>query len=292
MKIMINGAGGMLGQAVHEVFSGKAECIFTDKDVNERWLELLDFRDRDEYQRQALAFRPHIIVHLGAYTDLEYCEKNSHDAYRTNTLSVEHAISISKKIGAKLIYISTAGIFDGKQDYYDEVDVPNPLGVYARSKYWGEKSVLANSPESLVVRAGWMMGGGIRKDKKFVKKIVSQIESGKRMLNVVNDKLGTPTYTFDFAENLWNLINHDYFGLFNMVSSGFTSRLDVARAIVEELNVDVEVLEVSSDFFPDYFAPRPECERLINRRLDMYGVNNMRHWRQSLNEYLKCKYFI
>jgi len=291
MKIMINGAGGMLGQAVHEVFCNNAECMFTDIDVNEKWLTRLDFRNRAEYQKQVNEFKPDAIVHLGAYTDLEYCEENIQDAYLTNAISVEHAVSIAKKIDARLIYISTAGIFDGKKEFYDELDLPNPLGVYARSKYWGERSVLESSPESLVVRAGWMMGGGFNKDKKFVKKMVSQIESGSKVLKVVNDKLGTPTYTFDFAQNLWNLIEGERVGLFNMVSAGFTSRLDVARAIVEELNVDVDVIEVSSNYFPDYFAPRPDCERLVNRRLELYGLNTMRHWRECLSEYLKDKYF-
>ena len=291
MRVMINGAGGMLGQAVREVFIRHAECIFTDKDVNESWLSLLDFRDRSEYEKQALAFKPDVILHLGAHTDLEFCEKNIEDAYLTNSISVEHAIRIATRIGARLVYISTAGIFDGKKDFYDELDVPSPLGVYARSKFWGERAVLGNAEDSLVVRAGWMMGGGARKDKKFVKKIVSQITAGNKLLRIVNDKLGTPTYTFDFATNLWELIDKEYTGLFNMVSSGFTSRLEVAHAIVEELGVQVEIETVSSDAFPEYFAPRPDCERLLNRRLDLYQINRMHHWRESLTDYLKNRYF-
>ena len=291
MKIMINGAGGMLGQAVYEVFSSQANCIFTDKNVNEEWLTELDFRNPIEYENQAIAFAPDVIVHLGAYTDLEFCEKNVEDAYLTNSISVEHAIRIANKIGARLVYISTAGIFDGQKDFYDELDVPNPLGIYARSKYWGEKSVLSNAPNSLVVRAGWMMGGGIRKDKKFVKKIVDQITEGRKVLQIVDDKLGTPTYTYDFASNLWALISNDCVGLFNMVSTGFTSRLEVAHAIVEELGVSIDIQPVTSIEFPEYFAPRPNCERLLNRRLDLYKMNNMRHWRESLSDYLKNRYF-
>jgi len=291
MKMMINGAGGMLGLAVYEVFSSQANCIFTDKDVNESWLSQLDFRDSVEYEKQAITFMPDVIIHLGAYTDLEFCEKNIEDAYLTNAISVEHAIRIANKIGARLVYISTAGIFDGKKDFYDELDTPNPLGVYARSKYWGEKAVLANAPNSLVVRAGWMMGGGVRKDKKFVKKIVDQISAGRKILQIVDDKLGTPTYTIDFAANLLSLINKECFGLFNMVSLGFTSRLEVAHAIVDELDVSIDIQTVSSREFPEYFAPRPNCERLVNRRLDLYKMNNMRHWRESLTDYLKNRYF-
>ena len=288
---MINGAGGMLGQAIYEVFSKQADCIFTDKYVNENWLLPLDFRDQVEYERQAVSFKPDIIVHLGAYTDLEFCESNIQDAYITNAISVEYAISIAKKLDVRLVYISTAGIFDGQKDFYDELDTPNPLGVYARSKYWGEKSVLANAQNSLVVRAGWMMGGGVNKDKKFVKKIVDQIAEGRKVLKIVDDKLGTPTYTFDFAANLWSLIDKNYSGLFNMVSSGFTSRLEVAQAIVKELDVSIDIQTVTSREFPEYFAPRPDCERLLNRRLDLHGMNQMRHWRECLADYLKNRYF-
>ena len=291
MKIMVNGAGGMLGQAIYEVFSKQADCIFTDKDVNENWLLPLDFRDPIEYERQATLFRPDVILHLGAYTDLEFCEKNVEDTYLTNAISVEYAIGISKKIDSRLVYISTAGIFDGQKDFYDESDVPNPLGVYARSKYWGEKAVLSSAPDSLVARAGWMMGGGMHKDKKFVKKIIDQIIKGREVLKIVDDKLGTPTYTFDFAANLWSLINKEHVGLFNMVSSGFTSRLEVASAIVEELGVSIGIQPVSSKEFPEYFAPRPKCERLLNRRLDLYKMNNMQDWRKSLADYLKNRYF-
>ena len=100
-----------------------------------------------------------------------------------------------------IIYISTAGIFDGKKDLYDDWDEPNPLGHYARSKYNGELYVEKNSNQYLILRAGWMMGGGPNKDKKFVNKIYKQIIEKKKILNVVNDKLGTPTYTVDFAKN-------------------------------------------------------------------------------------------
>ena len=129
MRVMINGAGGMLGHAVYEVFSNKCDSIFTDKEVNENWLLKLDFRDQLEYERQAHFYKPDVIVHLGAYTDLEFCEKNIEDAYLTNAISVEYAISIAKKIDARLVYISTAGIFDGQKEFYDELDLPNPLGV-------------------------------------------------------------------------------------------------------------------------------------------------------------------
>ena len=167
-KIYIAGCGGMLGLAFYEEFKSKFNLKCTDKDVNETWLSYLDFRSFDEYLKDVKEFNPDYLFHLGAYTDLEFCEKNSDDTYLTNTTSVENAVFISNTLNIPLLYISTAGIFDGQQELYDDWDVPNPLGVYARSKYMGERFVLENSNRSIVCRAGWMMGGGPEKDKKFI----------------------------------------------------------------------------------------------------------------------------
>ena len=137
------------------------------------------------------------------------------------------------------------------------------------------------------------MGGGMKKDKKFVKKIIKQIHDGKQKLHVVNDKLGTPTFTFDFADNTKLLIEKDQRGLFNMVCSGVTSRLEVAHEIIKILKYEnkIDIIEVDSDFFNnDYFADRPYCERLENKRLNELELNIMRNWKIALNEYIQ-KYY-
>ena len=108
---------------------------------------------------------------------------------------MEHAVHIANELGIPLLYISTAGIFDGAQETYDDWDQPNPLGQYARSKYMGEKFVPENCRQHLVCRAGWMMGGGPAKDKKFIQKLMKQLKEGASELFIVDDKLGTPTYT-------------------------------------------------------------------------------------------------
>ena len=93
-----------------------------------------------------------ILIHLGAHTDLEYCELNIDDAYRTNTLSVQNATYIANQLSIPLIYISTAGIFDGSKDSFDDWDAPNPIGVYARTKYLGEKIVVENANNYFIFR--------------------------------------------------------------------------------------------------------------------------------------------
>jgi len=292
-RIYMAGCGGMLGEAFQKTFTTDSILKCTDIDTNEPWLTYLDFRDLDAYRKDVKEFKPDCLFHLGAYTDLEFCELHPDDAYLTNTIAVENAVFIANELRIPLLYVSTAGIFDGKQDVYDDWDQPNPLGHYARSKCAGEVFVKENVARHLVCRAGWMMGGGPKKDKKFVQKLMKQLKGGKKTIYVVNDKLGTPTYTHDFAQNAELLLRKEYWGLYNMVCGGVTSRLEVAREIIRLLGLDgsVKIIEVTSDYFKgEYFAERPPSERLINRRLNLRNLNTMRHWKIGLSEYLDSYY--
>lgn len=287
------GSGGMLGEAFYEAFREQNDLKCTDKDVNTDWLEFLDFREFDLYRQQVLEFMPDYLFHLGAYTDLEYCEAHEADAYKTNTISVEHATRIANELDIPLLYISTAGIFDGSQEAFDDWDSPNPLGIYARTKYLGERHVVENARRYLICRAGWMMGGGPKKDKKFIHKLMRQLKDGKTTLNIVDDKFGTPTYTHDFAANVRHLVENEAQGLFNLVCEGTTGRLEVATELIRHLDLsnEVRINAVGSDFFAhEYFAERPDSERLVNRRLDLYGWNKMRTWEICLSEYLDRYY--
>jgi dTDP-4-dehydrorhamnose reductase len=156
-KIYIAGSGGMLGEAFYKVFNDDFEIKCTDKDVNVSWLSFLDFRDFEAYKKDVFDFKPDYLFHLGAYTDLEFCEKNVDDTYLTNTIAAENAVYIANALDIPLLYISTAGIFDGAKDLYDDWDMPNPLGHYARSKYMGERYVIEHAKRYIICRAGWMM---------------------------------------------------------------------------------------------------------------------------------------
>lgn len=292
-KIYIAGCGGMLGEAFYTQFRDDYEIKCTDKDVNDSWLSYLDFRDFDAYKKDVMSFKPDYLFHLGAYTDLEFCEQNVDDTYNTNTLSVENAVYIANELDIPLLYISTAGIFDGKKDLYDDWDLPNPLGVYARSKYMGERFVCENTKRFLVCRAGWMMGSGPKKDKKFIQKLMKQLKEGKKELFIVNDKDGTPTYTHDFAKTVKELISREYWGLYNCVCGGQTSRLEVAKELLKILGKDkeVKITTVTSEYFKDvYFAQRPASERLVTKKLELRGVNKMRDWKIALKEYIDNYY--
>ena len=111
---------------------------------------------------------------------MEFCEKNVDDTYLTNTISVENATYIANELQIPILFISTAGIFDGEKELYDDWDIPNPLGHYARSKYLAEKFVTNHADKYFIFRPGWMMGGGPNKDKKFINKIIKQINKGNK----------------------------------------------------------------------------------------------------------------
>jgi len=292
-KIYLAGAGGMLGEAFYMQFKDDYIIKCTDKDVNTDWLSFLDFRDFDAYMKDVEDFHPDYLFHLGAYTDLEWCELNAEETYLTNTLCVENAVLIANKLNIPLLYISTAGIFDGKKELYDDWDQPNPLGVYARSKYMAERFVCENAKRFLVCRAGWMMGSGPSKDKKFIQKLMKQVRDGKKELFIVNDRDGTPTYTHDFAKTVKTLVQKEYWGLYNCVCGGQTSRLEVAQELLKIVGKDdqIKINIVTSEHFAEvYFAERPASERLCTRKLQLRGISVMRDWKVSLKEYIDNYY--
>jgi dTDP-4-dehydrorhamnose reductase len=289
-RVYIAGCGGMLGEAVYRLWSAQCTVLATDIDLNEPWLSLADVRDYGQMAASIRAFAPHLIINLAALTDLEHCERNPENSWLTNALGAENLGLIANELDVPYVYVSTAGIFDGEQDVYTDFDAPNPLGFYAKSKAYGEAWTLRTVRRPVVLRAGWMMGGGPKKDKKFINKLFKQLTAGKRELFVVNDKLGTPTYTHDFARGMQHVLQSELWGLYNQVCGGSGSRYDVALALVSELGLEgtVKVTEVASDHFKEeYFAPRPPSEKLVNLKLDARGLNVMRDWRVCLSEYAK-----
>lgn len=289
-KIYIAGCGGMLGRAVYAEFARDCQIKATDIDLNINWLEYADVRELNGFEESVKAFKPDILINLSALTDLEYCEGNADNAWLTNALGAENAAVIARRLDIPLVQISTAGIVDGAQDLYNDFDQPNPLGIYAKSKYYGEQIVQRLSPKHFVFRAGWMMGGGPTKDKKFINKIFKQIVAGATELKVVNDKLGTPTYTVSFARGIRIVASTDLYGVYNQVCEGDCSRYEVAVEFVRLLGLrgKIKVTEVDSDYFKqEYFAPRPASEKLVNMKLHARGFKHMPHWRDALEEYAK-----
>ena len=294
-SVLITGCGGMLGHAVYPFFKERfATLVATDKDVNEPWLEHLDIRDRASVEDVFERVRPDLVLHLAAETCLEFCESNPDVAEATNARGAATVAEFAQSVGATMVYLSTAGVFDGeKEGFYTEEDEPNPIMVYGRTKLDGEHHVRDLNERSYVIRAGWMVGGGRRKDKKFVYRMLQQIAEGRTVLHAVDDKVGTPTYTHDFAMNLFELLHQeDSYGTYHMVCEGYGSRYDVAREIVAICNRDdIDVRPVDSSFFQrEYPTPRPRSEMLENAGLRALGINRMRNWKDALRAYVEEEY--
>lgn len=298
MRVLVTGSGGMLGSAlVPALLEAGHEVRATDvRLLGQRlWgaegpaMEELDVRSPAKVEDWIRRTRPQVVAHLAAETDLETCEADPQHAYATNTEGTRNVVRATATAGARLVYISTAGVFDGeKTEAYTEDDPPHPINVYGRSKFLGEGLVMEHLTSFHIVRAGWMVGGGDR-DHKFVAKILNQLRAGARTVYAVGDKLGTPTYAPDFSRCLVRLIETGESGLYHMACQGSCSRYDVARKIVQVLGLEdaVDVVEVTSDFFAEeYSAPRPRSEMMLNTRLDRLGLNTMRPWEESLDEYL------
>lgn len=288
-RVVITGCGGMLGEAVYEVFKDTCHVYASDIDVNTPWLEKLDVSNSKDVKKYLEKVKPNFIVHLAAITDMEYCELHPEEAYATNTGGVENVAEYARNHNIPFLYIGTAGVFDGGKEEYTEEDIPNPLSVYGKSKYGGEL-VAKTLPKSIIIRAGWMMGGGPKKDKKFINKIIKQIRAGVRELAVVDDKFGTPCHTYDLAQSIKFLLDEECYGLYHGACEGGGSRYEIAQALVEhfQLKNKISIRAVDSSFFKEsYFATRPRSEKMINIELKKLAPHLTRDWHVCLKEYLE-----
>ncbi len=298
MKILATGTAGMLGSAlVPALVRAGHDVVATDIDLTDThpWqasgprLLWLDVRDRSAVRNAVQQCEPDIVLHLAAETSLEDSDADPDHAYLTNTIATKYVALEARRAGIPMTYISTAGVFDGtKPTAYTEFDTPNPINAYGKTKYEGELMVRQFVKEHYIVRAGWMIGGGARKDHKFISRIVNQLRDGATTIHAVTDKLGTPTYAPDFARCLIQLIESDMFGLYHMACGGEGSRYDVVAWLLTVLGRDdVDLVGVDSEYFAAEFpSVRPRSEIMRNQVLDLQGMNTMRPWREALQEYL------
>ena len=287
MKILVTGSAGMLGSALRPTLTQRGHKLFaTDLTPTDDGVEYLDVRVYKQVADIIGRIKPDMVMHLAAETDVDKCEVEPDHAFLTNTIGTQNVALVCQKRDIIMVYISTLGVFWGdKPEPYTEFDAPNPINVYGQSKLEGEKIVQSLLQKYYIVRAGWMVGGGPNKDKKFVGKIVRQVKETK-LLKAVNDKIGSPTYTFDFCSCLAGLIETGYFGLYHCTNKGYGSRFDVAKKIVEFLGKpDVSVEPVSSAYFP-LPAARARSEMSRNYKLELLGLETTRNWEDALKEYI------
>jgi len=283
--ILVTGASGMTGSHLTEVYR-EDELYRTDLRESPGVHEM-DIRSIDQVMATMRRVKPEMVIHLAAETDVDRCELEPDHAFRTNMVGTLNMTLACQKHDAELVYVSTAGVFDGtKADAYHEFDKPAPLNAYARAKLEGENIVQTLHPRHYVVRAGWMFGGK-NQDKKFVGKIAARcLEGGVTAeIRAVNDKQGSPTYAKHFLEGVRQLSGTGFYGLYHMVNGGLATRYDIAVQVSAILQTGTRVSAVSSDSFV-LPAARPNSEYARNYKLDLMGLNRMPHWTDALREYL------
>jgi dTDP-4-dehydrorhamnose reductase len=285
-KAIVTGANGMLADALCPLLTERGYTVIPTDISAEGGICKMDIRDPDEIKNLADARRPDIIFHLAAETDVDKCELDPAHAYRTNAEGTENIALICKQLDIPMVYISTGAVFDGeKPDGYTELDKPNPLSVYGKSKLKGEEAVSSLLSRHYIVRAGWMIGGH-NKDKKFVWKIVQLLKS-KDEISVVIDKRGSPTFTADFSRGIADIAASGKHGIYHCVNKGICTRFDIAKKIAEYLNKENVIIKpVTSDVFP-LPAPRGRSEALLNYNLSLMGMDKTRPWQEALREYLE-----
>lgn len=290
MRYLITGANGMLGGSLCPVLRKQGNNVYpTDLTPDEdNIVKPLDIADRKAVEAAFRQAKPDFVFHLAAETDVDKCELEPEHARRVNVGGVENIALACKKFSIAMAYISTCGVFDGqKKEPYNEDDQPNPISVYSKTKFEGENVVKAILKERYYIfRAGWMMGGGSNRDKKFISKIVKLLDTNSEIA-VVNDKFGNPTYTVDMSKAMTAVIQKECYGLYHIVNTGFCSRYDIACKIREYLKKDNVVIKpISSSQFP-LAAPRPRSEAAENKHLEFIGLGGiMRPWQKALSEYL------
>jgi len=232
---------------------------------------------------------PDVILHLAAETEVDLCEREPQLALTRNYKSTDAIAKASNAVGSYMVYVSTSNVFghEGRLSY-NELDVPFPLNYYGKSKLMGEESLRYNLPDNhLIIRAGWMIGGGVQFDHKFVGKIIAQIKKGAESLQAVNDKIGSITPAEKLAEFVSWAVSDKLKGTFHFACDGAVTRYDIARFIVKSLGLDISVLPVQSSKFP-LSAPRPYSEYI-----DCLGLKNLDgspkplFWENELEEYIK-----
>lgn len=294
-RVLITGCGGMLGNYTYPFAKEEYPTIFaSDIDLNVPWLEELDVRDYEKLKQVFRDLKPDLVLHLAAETDCEVCEDQPRHSWEVNTEATREIALLCRQYDATMVFISTAAVFPGEQNEpFTEADRPSPTMSYGHHKLEAEHHVRSSVERHFIFRAGWMMGAGPKKDKKYTAKILRQILDNQPVIYAIQDKQGIPGYTKDFARNMLAMAETEHYGTYHMVcSGGVSTRYDVAKEILAVCNRDDIKLEVvGSDYFDkEYFAPRPSSEAMINANLNRVGMNLQRPWQDVLREYIPAEW--
>ncbi len=278
LKVAVTGANGQLGTELVRFMSNE-----TDMKVYGLGKEELDIVNYNQVEKVLFKINPDIVIHSAAFTNVDLAEEEPVTAFLVNGVGTKNVALAASKLDSKLVYISSDYVFNGKgKEPIRESEHPAPLGIYGQSKLAGEIYVQNHINKFFIVRTSWIYG---EHGKNFVKTMMSQVESRKQHIRVVNDQIGSPTYSFDLARAIVGLLQTERYGIFHITNAGSCSWYEFAKAIFEETKAEINVVPCLSEKYPS-IAPRPKYSVLQGYELSANGFPKMRDWREALADFL------
>jgi dTDP-4-dehydrorhamnose reductase len=274
MKAMIFGASGLLGKALTNEWARDEVVGLGSRDV--------DIRDADKVREVVEKVCPAWIVLAAAYTNVDDCESHPDLAFAVNRDGALNVAQAAKRAGAKLLFLSSDYVFDGKKTSpYETADARNPQSVYGRSKAEAELRLLEVLPECCIARTSWLFGTG----GKCFPDTILKLAASRPALDVVNDQRGCPTYSVDLARAIIGLCRNQASGIVHVTNAGDCSWFEFAREIVKGAGLATEVRPVSSQQMARP-APRPAYSVLSAKSLQQFGIA-VPTWQDALQRYLQ-----
>lgn len=276
VKVLVTGVSGQLGHDVlRELEYRNIEAVGTD-------IHNLDITDFEAVETFVKNYKPDAIIHCSAYTAVDKAEEQPKECFNVNVYGTEFLAKSCRKYGAKLIYISTDYVFDGKgTTEYNVDDHKAPLNVYGQTKLQGELKVQENLNEYFIVRISWAFGGN---GKNFIK---TMLDLGGRLdeVSVVSDQIGSPTYTVDLACLLCDMVLTEKYGVYHATNEGFCSFAQLAQETFKQVGYTTKVNFIKSKEYPTK-ANRPLNSRLSKESLVDAGFQKLPHWQDAVHRYL------
>lgn len=282
-RILVTGANGQLGHdCIRELHNrGYSNVIGIDIDD-------VDITNKKAVSEYIEKFKPEIVMHNAAWTAVDKAEQCPDKVYEINTLGPLYIADVCNRIGAKMVYISTDYVFDGKGTTPFEIeDKKNGLSIYGKTKAQGEDNVIKTCSRYFIVRISWAFGIN---GNNFVKTMIRIARSGKREITVVNDQIGSVTYTYDLAKLLCDMIETDKFGVYHATNEGYISWADFAKEIFKEIDANINVIPISTIDYKKIVpnqTDRPLNSRLSKKSLDNNGFSRLPDWKDALKRFLK-----
>jgi len=287
-RLLVIGAKGMLGRDLVNTlrfsFRPDQDWEILGWDIDE-----IDIQEENTTVTKIESIQPQIVINIAAYTDVDGCESNEEKAFAVNAEGMKHVALGALRCSAKVVYLSTDYVFDGeKKEPYEEEDPPHPLNVYGRSKLKGEQYVQELMEDSLIIRSQWLYG---RHGKNFVSSILREARE-KRVVSIVDDQTGLPTYTVDLATAISALIQRRARGIFHVANSDPCTWFTFGQAILKLSGMmEVKVIPISTKELGRP-AARPLYSVLSTQKLRREISMTLRPWSQALREYVKSLFSV